>query len=78
MDNKNGFTITNRDHVLRAWQNSTELVRDYQAYAQETAHDDKALSHLFAQFAEEEAVHATKLLTLLRGYENETGKGCLS
>ena len=31
MDRKNGFTITNRDHVLRAWQNSTELVRDYQA-----------------------------------------------
>ena len=35
MDTKNGFTITNRDHVLRAWQNSTELVRDYQAYAHE-------------------------------------------
>ena len=35
MDTKNGFTITNRDHVLRAWQNSTELVRDYQVYAHE-------------------------------------------
>ena len=33
MNSKNGFTITNRDRVLRAWQNSTELVRDYQDYA---------------------------------------------
>ena len=33
MDTKNGFTITNRDHVLRAWQNSTELVRDYDLIA---------------------------------------------
>ena len=70
MDSKHGFTITNRDHVLRAWQNSTELVRDYQAYAQELVHDDKTLSGLFSQFAEEEAVHAAQLLDLLRGYEN--------
>ena len=40
MDTKNGFTITNRDHVLRAWQNSTELVRDYQAYAHELEEDN--------------------------------------
>ena len=44
MDTKNGFTITNRDHVLRAWQNSTELVRDYQAYAHELEEDSSALA----------------------------------
>ena len=70
MDRKNGFTLTERDYVLRAWQNSTELVRDYQAYAQELEQDNKSLAKLFAQFAEEEAAHATKLLECLRGYEH--------
>ena len=69
MDSKNGFTITNRDHVLRAWQNSTELVRDYQAYAHEIEKDNKELAKLFSEVAEDEAVHAAKLLDLLRGYE---------
>ncbi|MEA5084395.1 hypothetical protein SDC9_153272 [bioreactor metagenome] len=63
MDNKKGLVITNRDRVLRAWQNSTELVRDYQAYAHEI--DDKELASLFAQYAEDEAFHASKLLELL-------------
>ncbi len=69
MDTKNGFTITNRDHVLRAWQNSTELVRDYQAYAHELEADNEELSKLFSAFAEDEAAHAAKLLDVLRGYE---------
>ena len=69
MDSKNGFTITNRDHVLRAWQNSTELVRDYQAYAHELEEDNEELSKLFSAFAEDEAAHAAKLLDVLRGYE---------
>ena len=58
MDNKNGFTITDRDHV-----------RDYQAYAHELEKENKELAKLFSQFAEDEAVHAAKLLDLLRGYE---------
>ena len=33
MNDKNGFTISNRDHVLRAWQNSTELVREEAVHA---------------------------------------------
>ena len=69
MDSKNGFTITNRDHVLRAWQNSTELVRDYQAYAHELEADNKDLTKLFSELAEDEAAHAAKLLDVLRGYE---------
>ena len=69
MDSKNGFTITNRDRVLRAWQNSTELVRDYQAYAHKIEEDDKELAKVFFEFADDEAVHAAKLLDLLRGYE---------
>lgn len=69
MDSKNGFTVTDRDHVLRAWQNTTELVRDYQAYAREMKAGDEDLAHLFAGFAEDEAAHAAKLLDLLRSYE---------
>ena len=71
MNDKNGFTISNSDHVLRAWQNSTELVRDYQDYAHETENEDKKLSELFARFAEEEAVHAAKLLEWLQKHEKE-------
>lgn len=69
MDSKNGFTITDRDHVLRAWQNTTALVRDFQAYAHEVEKSDKNLAQLFAGFAEDEAEHAAKLLDLLRKYE---------
>lgn len=70
MDNKNGFLITNRDHVLRAWQNSTELVSDYQGYAHEIGSDDENLSNLFAEYAEDEALHASKLLDILQSYES--------
>ena len=69
MDNKNGFVITNRDRVLRAWQNSTELVCDYQEYAHEIEKDSKELSKLFAEYAEDEAVHASQLLSILHEYE---------
>ena len=55
--------------MLRAWQNSTELVRDYQAYAHELEADNKELTKLFSELAEDEAAHAAKLLDVLRGYE---------
>jgi rubrerythrin len=67
MDDKTGVSITNRDRALRAWQNSTELVRDYQTYAQEIK-DDQALSTLFAEYAEDEAIHAAELLKTLHGF----------
>ena len=54
MDTKDGFTLTNRDHVLMAWQNSTELVRDYHAYAHEIEKDNKELAKLFSKFADDE------------------------
>lgn len=56
--------ITTRDRVLRAWQNSTELVRDFQTYSHEIS-DHKQIADLFAQFAEDEAVHAAQLLKQL-------------
>ncbi|MEA4832522.1 MAG: ferritin family protein [Oscillospiraceae bacterium] len=68
MDDKSGFVITNRDRVLRAWENSTELVRNYQEYSHEME-DDKKLAEIFAEYAEDEALHAVKLLKLLQSYE---------
>ncbi len=71
MDDKNGFLITNRDHVLRAWQNSTELVRDFREYSCEMAKEDKKLSRLFSEFAEDESFHAAKLLEILKKYDSK-------
>lgn len=68
MNSKNGFAITNRDMALRAWQDSTELVRDYQTYSKEIK-DDKELAELFAKYAEEIAQYSAKLLEKLRSYE---------
>ena len=46
MNDKNGFIITNRDRVLRAWQASTQLVREYQDYAHEMETEDDKLERL--------------------------------
>ena len=51
MNDKNGFIITNRDRVLRAWQASTQLVREYQDYAHEMETEDDKLERLFARMA---------------------------
>ena len=69
MDNKNGFTITKRDCVLRGWMASTELVRSYQEYAEDLQQEDRELALLFNGLAETEARHAAMLLQKLRGYE---------
>jgi rubrerythrin len=70
MNDRNGFIISNRDRVLRAWENSTELVRDYKAYAEEMK-EDKRISNLFLEFAKDEAYHASKLLKILEEAENK-------
>ncbi|GEM_PF-1357126 len=70
MNDKNGFMLSNRDRVLRGWQASTQLVREYQDYAHEMEEDEK-LSKLFAHMAEDEAEHAAKLLVLLQGYDKQ-------
>lgn len=68
MNNHNGFTITDRDRVLTAWENSTELVRDFQAYAHEMG-DENYLAKLFAEYAEDEAIHASKFLEILQKFD---------
>ena len=68
MERKNGITITTRDRLLRAWINSTELTRDFQNYSQQIE-DDGSVAKLFAEFAEDEALHAAKLLEILHKFE---------
>lgn len=64
MGNNHQIVITKRDRLLRAWENSMELVRDFQNYAQEIK-DDENVSKIFADFAKEEGLHASKFRELL-------------
>lgn len=70
MNELNGFKITKRDRVLRAWQVSTGLVREYQEYAREIENEDAELSKTFAQLSENEAHHSALLLKILQKEEN--------
>lgn len=63
MGKNNEIRITTHDRLLRAWENSMELVRDFQTYSDEV--DDHQVSNVFAQFAEDEGHHAAKLRELL-------------
>ena len=58
------ITITPRDRLLRAWENSMELVRDFECYSKEIEGNPK-LSKTFAEFAEDEGFHAARLRELL-------------
>ena len=60
--------ITPRDRLMRAWESSTGLVRDYRAYALELGRESE-LGRLFAEYAEEEGHHAARLLELLHREE---------
>ena len=51
---------------LRAWENSTELTRDFKQYSKELENSDRELSKTFAQFALEEGLHAARLRDILQ------------
>jgi rubrerythrin len=67
---EDAIKINTRDRLLRAWENSMELVLDFQTYAKEIK-DHEKVAHLFAQFAEDEAMHARELHGLLRDCQDE-------
>ena len=64
--------ITTRDRVLRAWQNTMELIRDFQLYAKEIS--DPTISDLFSRFAEDEGHHAAAFHDVLKELEGEKGQ----
>ena len=64
MNDRHGITITTRDRLMRAWQESTELTRDFETYSKEIEDDERA-SVMFSNFARDEALHAATLLGML-------------
>lgn len=68
MDTKCEIKITTRDRLLMAWENSMELVRDFENYSKEIK-DDGRVAGVFAGYAEEEGSHAAKLLEILHEYD---------
>lgn len=61
----NAVKINTRDRLLRAWENSMELVLDFQSYKQEIK-DNPTVSDVFEQFADDEAMHAKRFRQLLQ------------
>lgn len=62
--------ITDRDRIMRGWENSMELIRDFKAYSKETE-DNEILKNIFDEFAEDEGVHAAKFRELLIKSDSE-------
>lgn len=69
MDKRIGSTdlpeieYTTYDRLLRAWENSMELVRDFEMSSKRIEDDD--VKQIFKRFAEEEGKHASKFRELL-------------
>jgi rubrerythrin len=69
----NDINITTYDRLLRAWENSMEMTRDFESHSKQI--EDEEIRKLFKQFAEDEGMHASKLRELIlerqsRSHEN--------
>lgn len=64
-----GDSITVHDRLVRAWENSMELTRDFEMYSKRLPQGE--ISEMFREFAEDEARHASRLRSVL---EKEQGK----
>lgn len=67
--NKNEIEFTTYDRLLIAWENSMELVRDFEMYSKRI--EDDKVKQVFKKFAEDEGVHASKLRELLLEYRDQ-------
>ena len=69
MDKRIGSTdlpeieYTTYDRLLRAWENSMELVRDFEMSSKRV--EDDEVKKVFKKFAEEEGMHASKFREML-------------
>ena len=70
--NKSAIEYATYDRLLRAWENSMEMVRDFEMYSKRI--EDEDVKQVFKQFAEEEGIHATKLRELVVKYRNNNGQ----
>ena len=60
---------TDYDRLLRAWENSMEMVRDFEMYSKRV--DDERIREIFKKFAEDEGKHASILRKMLIEYKNK-------
>jgi rubrerythrin len=60
---------TTYDRLLRAWENSMEMTRDFEMYSKRV--EDEEVSKVFKDFAEDEGKHASKLRELLLDQKTE-------
>ncbi len=60
-------SLTTYDRLLRAWENSMELVRDFEMYSKRI--EEQEVQEVFKKFAEDEGMHASQLRDLLERYK---------
>lgn len=67
----NEIEYTTYDRLLRAWENSMEMVRDFEMYSKRIDDNEEDVKQVFKQFAEDEGMHATKLRELLKKHKRQ-------
>lgn len=70
MHENNGIKITTYDRLLRAWENSMELTRDFEMYSTKIEDDEEAVK-VFKKFAEDEGLHAAQFRSMLLEYSKK-------
>ena len=63
MEQKSGITITVRDRLLRAWEDAMAQVKAFELWSSEI--EDEEVAAVFAEYAEDEGLHAARLLEML-------------
>jgi uncharacterized protein len=61
--------MNTRDCLQRAWNNTMELVRDFEMYSKTI--DDSNVSETFKKMAEEQGMMAQNLRELFNRYDNQ-------
>ena len=67
MEQKSGITITVRDRLLRAWEDAMAQVKAFELWSSEI--EDEEVAAVFAEYAEDEGLHAARLLEMLKERE---------
>lgn len=67
MEQKSGITITVRDRLLRVWEDAMAQVKAFELWSSEI--EDEEVAAVFAEYAEDEGLHAARLLEMLKERE---------
>ncbi|MEL7608962.1 MAG: rubrerythrin [Bacillota bacterium] len=61
--------ITTYDRLMRAWENSQELTRDFEMYSKRI--EEEEIKQVFKKFAEDECRHVSKLRSIIDNYKDK-------